>query len=40
MHALQELSAKAISRIFTAEQLEEALALARGQDSTTRHVDL
>ena len=38
MHALQELSAKAISRVFAAGQLEEALAAARGQDSTTSHV--
>ena len=33
---LQEVSARDISRIFTAEQLEQALALARGQDSSTR----
>ena len=33
---LRDVSARDISRIFTAEQLEQALALARGQDSSTR----
>ena len=36
--SLKAMSANDTSRIFTAEKLEQALALARGQNSTTSSV--